>query len=91
MTVINQYRVNLQSVDYVYIFRFFFLQMKRKLPKVKVNQDLAERILENEEAENEKKDNDGNESKKTSKRKKNALSTEIFKDDRFTQMFENKV
>ena len=65
--------------------------MKRKLPKVKVNQDLAERILENEEAENEKKDTDGNETKKISKKKKGALSTDIFKDDRFGQMFENKV
>ncbi|OMO65302.1 pre-rRNA-processing protein ESF1 [Corchorus olitorius] len=66
------------------------ITIKRKLPKVKVNQDLAERILENEEAENEKIDTDGNETKKTSKKKKGALSTEIFKDDRFAQMFENK-
>ncbi|XVF56273.1 hypothetical protein PTKIN_Ptkin06aG0105700 [Pterospermum kingtungense] len=66
------------------------ITMKRKLPKVKVNQDLAEQILENEEAENEKKDGDGNETKKTSKKKKGALSTDIFKDDRFAQMFENK-
>ena len=65
--------------------------MKRKLPKVKVNQDLAERILENEEAEDEKKDTGGNETKKISKKKKGALSTDIFKDDRFGQMFENKV
>ncbi|XVF30399.1 hypothetical protein REPUB_Repub16aG0053900 [Reevesia pubescens] len=66
------------------------ITMKRKLPKVKVNQDLAERILENEEAENEKKDTDGNETKKTSKKKKGALSTDIFKDDRFAQIFEDK-
>lgn len=66
--------------------------MKRKIPKVKVNQELAVRIVENEEAENTKKDIDDNESKKTSKKKKKgALSTEIFKDERFAQMFENKV
>ncbi|KAK8514652.1 hypothetical protein V6N13_103191 [Hibiscus sabdariffa] len=67
------------------------ITIKRKLPKVKVNQQLAEQILENEEAENEKKDTGDNEGKKTSKKKKKgALSTEIFKDDRFAQMFENK-
>lgn len=66
--------------------------MKRKIPKVKVNQELAERIVENEEAENTKKDIDDNGSKKISKKKKKgALSTEIFKDERFAQMFENKV
>ncbi|KAG8479720.1 hypothetical protein CXB51_029216 [Gossypium anomalum] len=67
------------------------ITMKRKIPKVKVNQELAERIVENEEAENTKKDIDDNESKKTSKKKKKgALSIEIFKDERFAQMFENK-
>ncbi|TYJ12356.1 hypothetical protein E1A91_A11G344000v1 [Gossypium mustelinum] len=67
------------------------ITMKRKIPKVKVNQELAVRIVENEEAENTKKDIDDNESKKTSKKKKKgALSTEIFKDERFAQMFENK-
>lgn len=42
----------------------------------------------NEEA-NENKDTDGNEIKKKSKKKE--LSSEIFKDERFAKMFENKV
>lgn len=65
-----------------------FLQIKRKLPKV--NRVLAARILEDEEAENETKDADGDDIKKKSKKKK-ALSSDVFKDERFTAMFENKV
>lgn len=63
-----------------------FLQIKRKLPKV--NREMAASILE--EAANEKKDADGNETKKGSK-KKNALGSEIFEDERFAALFENKV
>lgn len=63
-------------------------QLKRKLPKV--NRGLAARILENEEAENEKKDDDDNENKKKLKKKK-SLSSDVFKDERFAGMFENKV
>ncbi|XP_015902996.3 uncharacterized protein LOC107435875 [Ziziphus jujuba] len=61
------------------------ITIKRKLPKV--NRSLAARILVNEEA-NENKDTDGNEIKKKSKKKE--LSSEIFKDERFAKMFENK-
>lgn len=66
------------------------LQIKRRLPKV--NRDLAAHILDNEkaEAEDEKKDTDGNETKKTSKKKK-GLSSEVLKDERFAKMFEIKV
>lgn len=63
------------------------ITLKRKLPKV--NRGLAARILENEEAENEKKDDDDNENKKKLKKKK-ALSSDVFKDERFAAMFENK-
>lgn len=66
---------------------WFLLQIKRKLPKV--NRVLAARLLE-EEAENESKDEDGADAKKKSK-KKNRLSSEILKDERFAAMFENKV
>lgn len=62
------------------------ITIKRKLPKV--NRVLAARILE-EEAENESKDEDGADAKKKSK-KKNRLSSEILKDERFAAMFENK-
>lgn len=65
-----------------------FLQIRRKLPKV--NRNLAARILENEEAENEEKDADENETKKKSKKKK-GLSAEILKDERFAELFTNKV
>lgn len=64
------------------------LQTKRKLPKV--NRSLAKKIVENEEAEIENKDVDDNDTKKSS-RKKKALSSDIFKDERFSNMFENKV
>ena len=66
------------------------LQIKRKLPKV--NHVPAARILEDEEAENETKgaDADGDDIKKKSKKKK-SLSSDVFKDERFAAMFENKV
>ncbi|XP_030540849.1 nucleolar protein 10 [Rhodamnia argentea] len=63
------------------------ITIKRKLPKV--NRVLAARLLENDEAENENKESDDNEIKKKSKKKK-GLNSEVFKDDRFAAMFENK-
>jgi len=66
---------------------FLFLQIRKKLPKV--NRQLAARILENGEAENEYKDADV-EIKKTSKKKK-GISSEIFKDERFAEMFRDEV
>ncbi|PON88889.1 Guanine nucleotide-binding protein, beta subunit [Trema orientale] len=60
---------------------------KRKLPKV--NRILAKQIVENEEAENAKKDADDEDIKRPSKKKK-ALSSDIFKDERFMKMFEHK-
>ncbi|KAA8517258.1 hypothetical protein F0562_017490 [Nyssa sinensis] len=70
------------------------ITIKRKLPKV--NRVLAAHLLENEEAENEKKDAenekkdaDGVDTKKTSKKKK-GLTSEVLKDERFASMFENK-
>lgn len=65
-----------------------FLQIRKKLPKV--NRQLAARILENEEAENENKDVDVHEIKKASKKKK-GISSEIFKDERFAEMFRDEV
>lgn len=65
-----------------------FLQIRRKLPKV--NRDLAARILETEEAENEKRDADDKEIKKASKKKK-GLSSDVLEDERFTAMFSDKV
>lgn len=67
---------------------FCLLQKKIKLPVV--NRKYAETIWENEEAENETKDVDDNETKKPSKKKK-PLPIDIFKDERFKVMFENKV
>lgn len=64
------------------------LQPKMKLPKV--NRSLAQKILENEEAENEKTETDDIDTKKKSKKKK-TLGSDIFKDERFAKMFENKV
>ena len=64
------------------------LQPKMKLPKV--NRNLAQKILENEEAENEKTETDDIDTKKKSKKKK-TLGSEVFKDERFAKMFENKV
>lgn len=66
----------------------FFLQVKRKLPKV--NRRLANQILEEEEAETEKKEEDVSKTKKASKKKK-GLNSEIFKDERFANMFKNEV
>ncbi|KAL7173884.1 hypothetical protein ACSBR2_033194 [Camellia fascicularis] len=63
------------------------ITIKRKLPKV--NRVLAARLLENEEAENEKKDEDGADAKKTSKKKK-GLRSDDLKDERFAAIFENK-
>lgn len=54
-----------------------------------MNRGLVARI-HNEEAKDENKDTDGNEPKKTSKKKK-GLSSEVFKDERFGKMFENEV
>ncbi|XP_018848422.2 nucleolar protein 10 [Juglans regia] len=63
------------------------ITIRRKLPKV--NRDLAARILEGEEAENEKKDADDNDTKKPSKKKK-GLGSEVLEDERFAAMFRNK-
>ncbi|XP_022971181.1 nucleolar protein 10 isoform X2 [Cucurbita maxima] len=64
------------------------ITVKRKLPKV--NRRLANQILEEEEAETEKKDEeDVNKAKKASKKKK-GLSSEIFQDERFANMFKNE-
>ncbi|KAK2654321.1 hypothetical protein Ddye_014177 [Dipteronia dyeriana] len=63
------------------------ITLKRKLPKV--NRGLAARILENEDDGTERKDADENENKKKSKKKK-GLSSEVFKDERFADMFKNK-
>lgn len=65
---------------------FCLLQKKRKLPKV--NQQLAVKLLEYEETENETKDE--NETNKPSKKKK-ALDKNIFEDERFKAIFEDKV
>ncbi|XP_027069093.1 uncharacterized protein [Coffea arabica] len=63
------------------------ITIKRKLPKV--NRGLAARLLEDEDAENEGRDIDNGDTKKTSKKKK-GLTSEVMKDDRFAAMFENK-
>nr|XP_023872476.1 nucleolar protein 10 [Quercus suber] len=62
------------------------ITIRKKLPKV--NRQLAARILENGEAENENKDVDV-EIKKISKKKK-GISSEIFKDERFAEMFRDE-
>ncbi|XP_054802198.1 uncharacterized protein LOC129305974 isoform X1 [Prosopis cineraria] len=62
------------------------ITIRRKLPKV--NRALAARLLESEEAENEK-DTDDDEAKKVSKKKK-GLSMQDLRDDRFAAMFTNK-
>lgn len=71
-----------------------FLQIKKKLPKV--NRTLAARIFEEEEEQNENKGTDdgtvppkSSDDKKTKKKK--GLTSDVFKDERFTAMFENKV
>lgn len=63
------------------------ITVKRKLPKV--NRRLANQILEEEEAETEKKEEDVSKTKKASKKKK-GLNSEIFKDERFANMFKNE-
>uniref|UniRef100_A0A9I9DI69 Nucleolar protein 10 n=1 Tax=Cucumis melo TaxID=3656 RepID=A0A9I9DI69_CUCME len=63
------------------------ITVKRKLPKV--NRRLANQILEEEEAETEKKEEDINKTKKASKKKK-GLNSEIFQDERFANMFKNE-
>lgn len=64
------------------------MQIKRKIPKV--NRHLAARIYENEEDDDEPIKDDSNEKKKPSRRNK-GLGVEIFKDDRFGDMFVNEV
>jgi len=65
------------------------LQIKRKLPKV--NRLLAARLLESEDAENEKREAvEDVETKKASKKKK-GLSMQDLEDDRFKAIFTNKV
>ncbi|KAL2895876.1 Nucleolar protein 10 [Bienertia sinuspersici] len=62
------------------------ITIKRRLPKV--NRRLAGTLLEDEEAENEKKDSTDADTKKTTKKKK-GLSSNILKDERFADMFNN--
>lgn len=66
------------------------MQVRKKLPKV--NRALAARLLETEEAENEKRDEDADdgETKKASKKKK-GLSMQDLQDDRFKAIFTNEV
>lgn len=81
----------------MYSFNLVFLillQLKKRLPKV--NRNLAARLLEEEDAQTENMEADGvdtlktSDVKKTSKKKK-GLTSEVLKDERFTEMFENKV
>ncbi|GAB4851743.1 hypothetical protein Ancab_031145 [Ancistrocladus abbreviatus] len=62
------------------------ITVRRKLPKV--NRSLASRLLENEEAENERKDADAADKKES--KKKRGITTDILKDPRFAAMFENE-
>ena len=64
-----------------------FLQVPKKLPKV--NRKLAASVIE-KEAEIEQIEADKNETKKASKKKK-GLGPEIFEDERFKALFEDKV
>jgi len=67
----------------------FSLQVRKKLPKV--NRALAARLLESEEAENEKRDaDDDNETKKASKKKK-GVSMQDLQDERFKAIFTDEV
>lgn len=68
----------------MFSFGYCFSQIRRKLPKV--NRRLAGSLLEDEAAEIEK-DAD---TKRTSKKRK-GLSSDILKDDRFADMFNNPV
>ncbi|KAG5007492.1 hypothetical protein JHK85_026034 [Glycine max] len=65
------------------------ITVRKKLPKV--NRALAARLLETEEAENEKRDEDADdgETKKASKKKK-GLSMQDLQDDRFKAIFTNE-
>nr|GMC81987.1 nucleolar protein 10 [Ipomoea batatas] len=67
------------------------ITIKRKLPKV--NRAFASQLLENEEVENEKDADvaDADAKKALKKKKKGPTSSEIFEDERFKAMFENKV
>lgn len=65
-----------------------FLQIKRTLPKV--NRGIYKRLLEDEEAEINRKDADDADIKKKSKKKK-GLPAEVMKDDRFGGIFKNPV
>lgn len=68
------------------------LQRKRRLPKVKVNRDLADAILNEEDAEEEKKTVEDEEAaKKVSKKKKSVLTSEDFESGRFAPLFQNPV
>lgn len=73
---------------YLYTLSLFFLQIKRKLPKV--NRVLAARLLENEEAETVNNDTVDADTKKKLKKKK-GLTSEVMKDERFEAMFKNEV
>lgn len=64
------------------------ITVKRKLPKV--NRDLANRIFNNEEVEEEMKNVDDSQMKKKSSKKNKGLTSDILKDDRFKAMFENE-
>ena len=68
--------------------KLFSLQIRKKLPKV--NRTLAARLLESEEAENEKRDAGDDENKKSSKKKK-GLTMQDLQDERFKEIFTNKV
>lgn len=63
------------------------ITIKKKLPKV--NRRLAAQLHENEVTEDEKREAEGADTNKKSKKKK-GLTTEIMKDERFAAMFENK-
>lgn len=60
------------------------ITVRKKLPKV--NRALAARLLESEEAENEKRDADDDETKKASKKKK-GLNMQDLQDERFKALF----
>lgn len=66
----------------------FSLQIKKRL--LKVNRTLAARLLENEEAENEKGDAGEDGIKKASKKKK-TLNIHDLEDERFKSIFTDKV
>ncbi|CAM8902392.1 unnamed protein product [Rhodiola kirilowii] len=62
------------------------ITIKRKLPKA--NRTLAKSIYETEDAENGTKDDNADDTKKSKKKK--GLSSEVFKDERFSVLFEDK-